>query len=296
MLKLNVNEEKQLNFEIQIGGVQTDQIKSTLRLEIDGVQYGFPAQVGQESIAVNLPALNTVVAKRLKEGTEVQASLDIIADGHHLTPWTDSFILTNPLVIEAKIVDVGFKDAPAFKTKMITSGSTGDRKQGVQIQKELVEEDAKPSYNEDALTDKIAQKLAEKLSLREQAKEEMPEEEEKEEKDEKKEEKKEEVKEEKEVDEFLKNGAMEKILSQTLERLGLHTEDSKTAKKKTEITLDEFKKNLTKEDIFKYMDRAGTKNPKVQEIVYEQAVLAAKNSTPVEVLRQVIKLTKKQKS
>lgn len=93
----------------------------------------------------------------------------------------------------------------------------------------------------------------------------------------------------------LTTGAMEKILAQTISKLGLHTEDSRTTKKKREITLKEFKKNLTKEDIFKYMHRAGTQNPQIQEIVYEQAVLASKNNKPVEVLRQVINIMKKNK-
>ena len=43
MLKLNVNQEKQLTFEVQIGGVQSDQVSSHLRIEIDDVEYGFPA-------------------------------------------------------------------------------------------------------------------------------------------------------------------------------------------------------------------------------------------------------------
>lgn len=256
MLKLNVNEEKQLNFEIQIGGVQTDQIKSTLRLEIDGVQYGFPAQVGQESIAVNLPALNTVVAKRLKEGTEVQAHLDIIADGHHLTPWTDSFILTNPLVIEAKIVDVGFKEAPAFKTRMVTTGESGKSKQGVMIEKELVEEkESSPvsvSESEEDMTERIVNKLAEKLTAMKE-------------------------------DKAVKPSTKKKVVK---EEKAIEPE-----KKVDKIDV----KNITEEGVYAYMSRAGTKNERVQQLIYEQAEQAAGSSRPVEVLRQVVKLLKSKK-
>jgi len=125
MLKLNVNQEKQLNFEIQISGVQADQLSSFLRIEIDEIEYGFPAQVKQESVIVNLPALKTVVARKLKEGTEVNVKLEVIADGHHLIPWKDTFILSYPLVIEAKIIEDGSNSIPTFKTKLVTkSGST----------------------------------------------------------------------------------------------------------------------------------------------------------------------------
>ena len=273
MLKLNVNEEKQLNFEIQIGGVQTDQIKSTLRLEIDGVQYGFPAQVGQESIAVNLPALNTVVAKRLKEGTEVAAHLDIIADGHHLTPWSDSFILTNPLVIEAKIVDVGFKDAPAFKTRMVTSGSSGDRKQGVTVEKELVEEKKAPMFehDEDALTEKIVNKLAEKLAQQNS--------------------KKKPIREAKEPDGDEDGG---KADSDHEEPDGDEVEEKKKVKEFKEISPKDLL-NMTEKGVYAYMERAGTTNPTVQRIIYEQAEAAAGSSKPVKVLMQVVKILKSKK-
>lgn len=123
MLKLNVNQEKQLNFEMQIGGVQTDDIVSFLRIEIDKIEYGFPAEVKQETITVNLPALKSVVAKKLKEGDEVTVKLEVIADGQQITPWKDTFVLSYPLVVEAKIIDKESKLSPILKTKLVSSSS-----------------------------------------------------------------------------------------------------------------------------------------------------------------------------
>ena len=34
--------------------------------------------------------------------------------------------------------------------------------------------------------------------------------------------------------------------------------------------IDDFKKNLTREDVFKWLTKNGTKNPEIQELVYEQ--------------------------
>jgi len=73
-------------------------------------------------------------------------------------------------------------------------------------------------------------------------------------------------------------------------------ENKKVPKKKKEITLEQFKKTLTTEDIYKYIGKAGSKNPRIQEIVYEQAVHAAGNNKPINILRQVIKIMKKNKS
>jgi len=297
MLRLNVNEAKQLTFEVQIGGVHGDQIDSFFRIVFEDVEYGFPAKVGREAITVDLPPLNQVVGKKIKEGDEAEVKLEIVADGHYLTPWSDRAKMSNPLVIEAKIKDDGFIPNPTLKTQLVVS-EDGAR------QKTTVKEDV---ATEEDLTDKIVSKLSEKFAdlikpkvevtsgkmevVEEKCSAKHVKEEEDKDDDEAPSEEKEDVKE----DTPLTSGAMEKILSQTISKLGLHTEDSRTTKKKKEVTLKEFKKNLSKDDIYKYIDRAGTKNPQIQEIVYEQAVIAAGNNKPIEVLRQVINIMKKQK-
>jgi hypothetical protein len=301
MLRLNVNEAKQLTFEVQIGGVHGEQIDSFFRIVFEDVEYGFPAKVGRESITVDLPPLNQVVGKKIKEGDEAEVRLEIVADGHYLTPWSDRAKMSNPLVIEAKIKDDGFVPNPTLKTQLVVS-EDGAR------QKTVVKED---TPKEEDITERIVSKLSEKFSEMLKPKAEVTaakmevveescgkkhvKEEEDEMEDEEKEKPAVEEQEEIKESEPLTTDAMEKILSQTIQKLGLHTEGNKSTKKKKELTIEEFKKNLTREDVFKYMDRAGTKNPQVQEIVYEQAVLASKSSTPVEVLKQVIKIMKKKK-
>jgi len=301
MLRLNVNEAKQLTFEVQIGGVHGEQIDSFFRIVFEDVEYGFPAKVGRESITVDLPPLSQVVGKKIKEGDEAEVKLEIIADGHYLTPWSDRAKMSNPLVIEAKIRDNGFIPNPTLKTQLVVS-EDGAR------QRTTVKEDIQ---TEDDFTDKLVSKLSEKFAdlikpkvevksgKMEAVKENCGMKHVKEETDEKVDADEPPPLEDQEgVEENtpLTSGAMEKILAQTISKLGLHTEGSRTTKKKKEMTLEQFKKRLTKEDIYKYIDRAGTKNPQIQEIVYEQAVLAAGNNKPVEVLRQVINIMKKKKS
>ena len=268
MLKLNVNQEKQLTFEVQIGGVQSEQVQSYLRINIDDIEYGFPAEVGRESISVNLPALRTVTGRKLKEGEEVQVKLEIIADGNYLTPWTDTFRLSNPLVIEAKIVDDEFNPAPAFKTKLVQEGKSGEQRQGVRVEKIEGSEVKVEDNDEDALTERIVNKLAEKLSGSFGGKKKRVVEQEEDEKEEK--EGEEDEKEEKEVEEKCK------------------TEDVKSLKKLSKKDL----LNMTEEGVYAYMERAGTKNPQVQKIIYEQAEAKAGSSKPVLVLQQVVKMLK----
>jgi len=258
MLKLNVNEEKQLNFEIQIGGVQSDQVSSFLRIEIDNIEYGFPAQIGRETITVNMPALRSITSRKLQEGEEVAVKLEMVADGQYLTPWSDTFILSNPLVVEAKIIDDNFKNPPTFKTTLVQTGKTGDQKQGVVI--EAVDETSIVDETKEEMTERIVNKLAEKLSPMIATKKET-------------------VTETKQTEETITEDIQEDIQEEVVEQ-------PKSVVKKFDI------KNIDEDGVYQYMKRAGTSNPTVQKLIYEQAEVAANSSKPVDVLRQVVKLLK----
>lgn len=300
MLKLNVNQEKQLTFEVQIGGVQSEQVKSHLRIEIDDVEYGFPAEVGRESITVNLPPLRTVTARKLKEGEEVNVRLEIIADGNYLTPWQDTFRLSNPLVIEAKIVDDDFNSAPAFKTKLVsTKGKAGERTQGVMIE----QVDAEPKatileHDEDALTEKIVNKLAEKLSGKKVIKEKHAEPDGDETPGGKAD--NDEEPDGDEIEEFIERpkpdaprGGFGSIKG-TSTSGGFGSIKGRPIKKESKINPKDLL-NIDEAGVYAYMERAGTKNPTVQKIIYEQAEAAAGSSVPVKVLQQVVKILKTKK-
>ncbi len=252
MLKLNVNQEKQLTFEVQLGGIQSDQIKSYLRIEIDEIEYGFPAEVRNESISVNLPPLRSVTARKLKEGDKVEVKLEIVADGNYLIPWKDTIQLSNPMVIEAKIMDDD--EAPTFKTKLVT---------------EVTHEDVEPenlTEAEDKLTEKIVRKLAKQLARKKLNEDEA---------------------EEIEKDEIEVDAESDaEIEDEVDESCGKpHNEGFKPSDLRT----------IDKEFVYAYMERAGSKNPQIQKIIYEQAEKAAKTSRPLYVLKQVVKILKTKK-
>jgi len=296
MLRLNVNEEKRLTFEVQIGGVNYDNVISTFKLVLNEVEYGFPAKVGRETITVDLPPLNKIIGAKISEGDEAEVRLELIADGHYLTPWQDNARLSNPLVIEAKIKDDSFKPNPSLKTRLVVS-EDGAR------QKTVVEEKTPEEESEEDLTERIVSRLSEKferlLSLKE--KEEMPPmkdegEDDKEAVEEKSCVKKEadnEEEKEKDEEEMEESAAqaLERLMNKTLDTFGLN--ESGDRKKKKDITLEEFKKNLTEEDVKRYIAAKCSKNPKVQEIIYEQAKLSAKKDTPAHILKEAVKMIRK---
>ena len=289
MLKLNVNEEKQLTFEVQIGGVNYDQVTSHLRIVIGEVEYGFPARVGSESITVDLPPLNKIIGTKLKEGEEVEVKLEMIADGYYLTPWQDTLKISNPLVIEAKIKDDGFVPNPAIKTSLVVSEDGAKQKTTLSEKEEKEEEktsdkeDKKVVEPSDEMVGKLAEKLVTLLGKQEgKVIEESP-------KEVKEEKVSKIVEPKKEAVIESKMGAIEKLLTDTVNKI--QTEGKKTTKKK--ISLQELKQNVTEEDIMSYIENAGTKNPKIKEIIYEQASVASTKHTPFEILRQVVKIMKK---
>lgn len=55
------------------------------------------------------------------------------------------------------------------------------------------------------------------------------------------------------------------------------------------LSVDTLKK-ITKEGVLEYMARAGSKNPQIQEIIYEQATSKAGSGEPFKILKEVVKI------
>jgi len=312
MIKLNVNEEKQLTFQVQIGGVNYDQVVSHFRINLEGIEYGFPAKVTKDAIVVDLPALSKVIGKKIKEGEEVGVKLEMIADGHYLTPWQDTARLSNPLVVEAKIIGDTFVANPSLQTRLVVTEDGAKQKTTMY---EKIEE------SED-FTEKIVNSLAAKLSKlfvkeqtlpeKEKAKQQGDEDTIKDAIETASKEKEEEqstpqvaMKEsgtrrakpqQKKVLESDEDSKMKNMIYNTLRKL--HSKEpltesvtpspttSSTPKPK-KANIQELKQKLTKQDILNYMAKKGTKNVKVQEVIFNKASEKAKSGEMFDVLQEV---------
>lgn len=283
MLKINVNKERELNFEIEIGGTDYTQVKSQLKVIINEVEYGFPAKVGPSKITVNLPPLNKVVGSRIKEGDEADIKLEMIANGEYLTPWQDKVILSNPLVIEAKIVDADFQANPAMETKLIVSEDGAKQTTIVKAKTPKIEK----VVTEEDMTNRIFDKISSKLEHLIEEKKPKKEDEDKEDKKKSSEEEPKKEKVETEAE------ALERLLNKSIDAFKLS--ENETDKSKKEMTLDEFKKNLNEDTIMKYIQKKGPSNPEVQKIIYDQAKLKAKKDTPIGILTEVMNILNKKK-
>ena len=118
MLSLNINEQRTLDFEVQLSGINPDQLKGSLRFEVNNVEYGFPAEFKNETVVVNIPPLNSIISDKLSEGTKLRASLEANGNGYLLTPWSGEFVVSSPVKMEAKIMDI--KEEPKVDVKLVS--------------------------------------------------------------------------------------------------------------------------------------------------------------------------------
>jgi len=214
MLKLNINENKSLTFEIQLSGINSEMLTGYLRFEIDEVEYGFPVEFSSETISVEIPPLKNIINKELKEGDILNGKLEVNGNGHFLNPWSGDFQVSNPVKMEAKVYDEEGDNFIAEAPKISVSSVVAEKREKFS-KKKLIE---------------------------------------------KNESKKEVVKEIKEV---------------------------KPKKKK------QLLQNVTEQDIYKYMVYRGTKNKRVQEIIFEQCEVKAGSDKPKDIFKEVYKFLNK---
>jgi len=100
----------------------------------------------------------------------------------------------------------------------------------------------------------------------------------------------------KSVSEGKSDKKMEQIIDEKLDRYrGVKTSNVKPKESKKKVTMEDMKKNINEDFIYKYMEKAGSKKRHIQELLYNQAVQAAGTGEPIQVLKQVIKIMGKKK-
>lgn len=106
MIDLKVNERKKFNFQLEISGVQARDLTGSMKIIIDGINYGFPIEMIDGSVVAEIPALEKITKATLTEGQSLPVSLEIIANDTLIIPWKDSFTVRKPVKVEAKMVNI----------------------------------------------------------------------------------------------------------------------------------------------------------------------------------------------
>ncbi len=266
MLYLKADEPRTLTFEVDIRGVGQGELKGYVRLFINDAEHGFPVSIDDGVITADIPPLTEVVRlKTMDDGDVIEAKLELMTDQHIFTPWSGEVKVSVPMGIKAKLSNESMKPVNAagpMVAKVVES------KEDKAVTKEAISEfdtseEKMLKGNQDDYKKDLMAMVADTI---------------------------------KQMGLVPAGTAPEALMEKGEEKTSKILKEVTKQKKLNEKDLMKQKlKNITKEGIFKYMERAGTKNPKIQDLVYEQAIAAAGSGEPIKVLKQIVTIMKKRK-
>ena len=118
MLKLNTSEARSMQFDARIQGVDYKLLEGSLKFILEGVEYGFPVKLLKDYIEVDIPALDSVIKKGLRDNEVIECQLDVFGEGFYMKPWTGKFKMRTKVHMEAKMVyNETVEDNPRHSTK-----------------------------------------------------------------------------------------------------------------------------------------------------------------------------------
>ncbi len=116
MLKININERSNLDFEVEIHGIEHKKLNSRLRFIVNEIEYGFPVEIDEKTMSVEVPPLSEII-KDLESGQKLEAKLEIFGEGLYLNPWTENLIIEPPVEVKVKLKD---KTKGRSRAKLVT--------------------------------------------------------------------------------------------------------------------------------------------------------------------------------
>lgn len=149
MIQFKSNEAKTLYFDAIIEGIDSSLVSFMFRLNVEGVEYGFPCIIEEDKIKVIIPPLEKILREDISG--IFNGRLDGIGDGKYfLQTWSD----TVEIKIEPKVVA---KPEPVAESVSPTSLKvkaylTSDAPKILDEKKET----KKPSATNKALRDKLS--------------------------------------------------------------------------------------------------------------------------------------------
>ena len=241
MLYLNPNKERILTFEVEINGVSKEEINGYVRFFIEGMEYGFPVAVEENKIFAQIKPLKELVNTPLKNGTIINARLDLLTtDQEFFSPWQDEIEIRSPISVEAKLSDNDKQETSNSKSKFSVKALVEDQFDEIINKTEpLIEKKTQTKTNVVSKPKPVKESISKPIPKPVEKKTELP---------------------------------KKKPITET-----------------KKVSVDALK-NITQEGVYAYMTRAGSKNPTIQEIIYNQAMQKAGSSKPFDVLKEVVKI------
>jgi len=261
MLYIKADEPRTLTFEVDIRGVGQGELKGYVRLFINDAEHGFPVSIDQGVITADIPPLTEIIRlKTMDDGDVIEARLDLMTEQHIFTPWEGEVKVSVPMGIKAKLSNESMKPvnsgSPVVAKVVETKEDKAASKKAEPVEEGLVDMKTDETNKED-----YKKELAELVAAT--------------------------------------VAQMGLVPKETVQEPLMEDKPAPKEKKKNTLTEKQIMmkklENITEAQVYKYMERAGTKNPKIQELVYEQAAAAAQSGKPYMILKKVVEILKKRK-
>lgn len=146
MLNFELNKEKELSFELDIEGIDSNEIEPYFRIFNENINFGFKGKFENGNISFNIPPLNELFKNNLKES--YPAKLEIIgAKKYYFLPWQDDIFIKK----EPSISNISLKEN---KEEEKTKISITSIKENNKIKKKKIEEKRKEEKEENKKEEK----------------------------------------------------------------------------------------------------------------------------------------------
>jgi len=146
MILIKFNEAKRIKFDVNVSGFDIKDIRGSMKLILENVEYGFPIKIMDNTIAVEIPPLNDIMKYKLVDGQSIKAQLDIIAGDTYLVPWKDMAKIDIPVTVEASMSEI--KDIMESIRPTINIEAIEEEVKEIKEKKvERIEEKVKPTKN-----------------------------------------------------------------------------------------------------------------------------------------------------
>jgi hypothetical protein len=259
MLDLNVNQKKSLSFELQVTCVDYKNITGSMVLEIDGVEYGFPVVVEQDSVSVEIPPLKNIIKREVNHGEKITSKLALNGEGFYLNPWVGEFEVKSPVQAEAKIIE----KAPIVKAHILG-----------EVKKKEIKKEQKDNKEYDEIEDQIddleIKMIGQPLTKERKANNSLI---------------------TKTESTLKQNRSFEDLRDDILNRKEhpkpIIDEDNEHPNPKN-------LKDITDRHVYKVMEMMGTTNKKVQESIYEACSKKAGSDEPNKIFKEVVRFYRKE--
>jgi len=114
-MKLNVDEERNIQFDVAITGANPNELTGRLVIEANNIEYGFSASVLSDHISVQIPALMNVINK-IKNDDVLTCKLEVLGEGFYTKAWEGNFEVSGADAVEIKNIRVtSFKESEDVK-------------------------------------------------------------------------------------------------------------------------------------------------------------------------------------